>query len=363
MTLLRLMADDLTGALDTAAEFAALAGPVPVLWDSAGEHPGSLALATGTRELSRDAAFARVARSADLLAGADIAFKKLDSLLRGQPAAELAACLQRGAWRSVVLASAFPAQGRVTRRGHQFRCENDDWRAVASIADLLAAEGLGCRAGDPAAPLPSGIAVFDAETEADLAAIVACGHAAPGPVLWCGSGGLGGALAASSPVPRDAVLRGPVLGLFGSDQAVTRRQLAACGPLWIEAEETLPASRVAAVLEARGAALVSLALPTVARDEAARRIAHYFSSLARRLPPPGTLLVAGGETLFALCTALGAQALVADGLVAPGVPRSVFRGGRWDGVAVVSKSGAFGSDQLWRDLLARNGLIAEAQTT
>jgi uncharacterized protein YgbK (DUF1537 family) len=110
-------------------------------------------------------------------------------------------------------------------------------------------------------------------------------------------------------------------------------------------------------------ALVSLALPEVTRDEAARRIARYFTALVRTLPPPGTLLVAGGETLAALCAALGAQALVAEGLVAPGVPRSMLRGGRWDGVAVVSKSGAFGADHLWRDLLARNGFIAEPQTT
>jgi len=50
---LRLLADDLTGALDTAAELTALCGPVRVLWDSAATvtpQPGSVALASGTRE-------------------------------------------------------------------------------------------------------------------------------------------------------------------------------------------------------------------------------------------------------------------------------------------------------------------------
>ena len=74
------------------------------------------------------------------------------------------------------------------------------------------------------------------------------------------------------------------------------------------------------------------------------------------MPRPGTLLAAGGETLRALCRGLGARALEAAGLVAPGVPRSVMRGGAWDGLEVVSKSGAFGADTLWRDLLAGNGL-------
>jgi hypothetical protein len=33
-----------------------------------------------------------------------------------------------------------------------------------------------------------------------------------------------------------------------------------------------------------------------------------------------------------------------------------MQGGAWDGIEVVSKSGAFGADTLWRDLLAGNGL-------
>ena len=47
--------------------------------------------------------------------------------------------------------------------------------------------------------------------------------------------------------------------------------------------------------------------------------------------------------------------LVRLALVTPGVPRSRLRGGAWDDVTVVSKSGAFGPDALWRDLLAGNG--------
>ena len=104
-------------------------------------------------------------------------------------------------------------------------------------------------------------------------------------------------------------------------------------------------------------ALASLDLPAgLARGEAARRIEAAFAELARSLPRPGTLIAAGGETLRALCRSLGARSLETTGLVAPGVPRSAMRGGAWDGVEVVSKSGAFGADALWRDLLAGNGL-------
>jgi uncharacterized protein YgbK (DUF1537 family) len=63
------------------------------------------------------------------------------------------------------------------------------------------------------------------------------------------------------------------------------------------------------------------------------------------------LLVTGGETLHGVCTALGATHLEVQGRIVPGLPRSILRGGRWDGVTVVSKSGAFGTPALLRDLL------------
>jgi uncharacterized protein YgbK (DUF1537 family) len=359
MTVLRLIADDLTGALDTAAEFAALCGPVPVRRDHMAS-PGSLAIATGTRELPRAEAIARVAQAAPRLAGADIAFKKLDSLLRGHAMAELGACLGAGAWRSVVLAPAFPAQGRVTRGGRQFLRDRGGWREVADLVALCAAAGLPAQRVEPGAALPEGIALFDAETEADLARIAARGRAAPGPVLWCGSGGLGRALAAVAPVRADTALRGPVLGLFGSDQDVTRRQLAACGALWTEMAEDTPPAAIAQALD-RGAALVTVALPSLSRAEAARRIAACFARLLAGLPRPGTLLVAGGETLGAVLDALGAS-VEAQGLVMPGLPRAVLRGGRWDGVDLISKSGAFGGDMLWHDLLASQPFMTERQT-
>jgi uncharacterized protein YgbK (DUF1537 family) len=151
-----------------------------------------------------------------------------------------------------------------------------------------------------------------------------------------------------------------VLGLFGSDQAGTARQLAACGPCWLRLVEgggAEAAARVVRLMETAGVALASLDLPDgLDRADAARRIEAAFTDLARRLPRPGTLIAAGGETLRALCRCLGARSLEATGLVAPGVPRSVMRAGGWDGLEVVSKSGAFGTDMLWRDLLAQNGL-------
>ncbi len=105
-------------------------------------------------------------------------------------------------------------------------------------------------------------------------------------------------------------------------------------------------------------ALVKFALADgLSRAEAAQRIARELTTLISALNPPGTLIVAGGETLKAVCVALGAHALQVTGRIVPGLPRSVLQGGRWAGVDVISKSGAFGTSELWRDLLRDNHLL------
>lgn len=359
---LRLIADDITGALDTAAEFIGLFGAVDIAWGDAPAGPGSLALDAGTREVTRDAARDRVRALAPALRGAGIAYTKIDSLLRGHAAAQIAACFGLGAWTHCIVAPAFPAQGRVTRGGRQWaRGPDGAWATVGADAlpRLLAAEGLRARLAADGEPPAPGITVFDAETEDDLLRVAALGRRLPGPVLWCGSGGLARALAGgSAPVPC-TTLAAPVLGLFGSDQPASARQLAACGDAWVRIADggAEDARRVTQRLATSGAALVSVALPPgIGRDAAATRIAAAMATLTHGIDRPGTLIVAGGETLRALCGGLGATHLAATGIVAPGVPRSVMRGGRWDGVAIVSKSGAFGADTLWRDLLAGNGL-------
>src|SRR3954462_7135815 len=112
------------------------------------------------------------------------------------------------------------------------------------------------------------------------------------------------------------------------------------------------AAALARRLTQQGVALAGLSLPGgVSTAEAARRINHELGMLVRRLDPPGTLLVAGGETLRGLCLALEAERLDLDGHILPGVPRSILRGGRFDGVRVISKSGAFGERTLLRRLL------------
>jgi uncharacterized protein YgbK (DUF1537 family) len=370
MPSLRLLADDLTGALDTAAEFVGVCGPINVTWAEAlpSQLPACLAIDTGTRERDRAQSVAIVERLAPLLRDGAIAYKKVDSLLRGAWAAELGACLRSGPWTSCIVAPAFAYQGRRTFCGQQYaRAQDGRWSRVGdNLLVQLAAEGLDARPGRLDTDLAQGINVFDAETEDDLDRIVAIGRRASRPVLWCGSGGLAGALARGGDASAPSRLRKPILGLFGSDQPATAAQLAACGPAVVALAETSDdnAELVRRKLGTSSVALVKCDLaPGLSRGEAARRIARALASLTAALDPPGTLIVAGGETLRALCLALGAHALEVTGRIMPGLPRSIIRGGRWAGVEVISKSGAFGAPSLWHKLLQDNQLISERHDT
>ena len=357
---LLLIGDDLTGALDTAAQFVGLFGQISVHW-RASASGSSLAFDSGARELSGAAAEAAVAArlAGQTLDTATLCYAKLDSLLRGHPAHEIAAWLRRGAFEHCIVAPAFPAQGRITLEGRQFHFDGSRWVPIAT--DLLASlrelgvDGALCRVGDPA---PAGVSLWNATSDSDLDAIVAAGRAASGRVLWCGSGGLASALARSTghAAKIDYAIARPALGLFGSDQAVTAAQFETCDACAFTLADGGPASaaRLSRSLDETGVALARLALPVdISREAATKRIAREFGRLLGALAPPTTLLVSGGETLRAVCEALGADHLELAGQVEPGIPVSILRGSRFDGVRIVSKSGAFGDRDLIKRLLAR----------
>jgi len=233
----------------------------------------------------------------------------------------------------------------------------------AELAQLKA-ESIDARQGRPDTLSHGGVQVFDAESDRDLDRVVEMGRRLAAPVLWCGSGGLAGALARGSRADVPRHLKKPVLGLFGSDQIVTASQLEACGEATVTLAEGEGAARVHRKLADDGVALVKFSLSgRLSRAEAARRIAREMTTLIGTLDPPGTLIVAGGETLKAVCVALGAHALQVAGRLVPGLPRSILQGGRWAGVDVISKSGAFGTRELWRDLLHDNQLLSTGKPT
>jgi uncharacterized protein YgbK (DUF1537 family) len=358
MTQVRIIADDLTGALDTAAQFASADSAIPVFLNGRlpAHLPRAFAIDADTREKDSSGAASVATRDAPLLAprAGAIAFKKLDSLLRGHCGLELVATLRAAPVARCVIAPAFPFQGRVTRGGQQYAFRGASWHRVGEdLRATLESHGIAVRAARAGEPVLEGISLWDAETDDDLRRIADAGRKLSPPALWCGSGGLAAALAGGD-VPVAGKPVRPILGIFGSDHPATTAQLGACGEHVLKLKDGGGASAalVSARLEGSGVCLVAFDLPTgMARFAASELIAREVAQLSRRVPPPRSLLIAGGETLRALCQSLATDHLDVIGQIMPGVPVSVMCGGRWDRVQVTSKSGAFGQDVLLRRLL------------
>lgn len=266
-----IVADDLSGAADSAVAFAGRARTA-VSVDPAAGWPDATVVAvdTDSRYAPVDVAQARVGAVAVQAAavGARV-MKKIDSTLRGNVAAEIAAAAkavgaaQKGSRRPglAVIAAAFPATGRTTRGGvvHVAGRPLADRRHGGDIGALLAeagltSEGFGLDVVRKPATLRARIAqaytegldavVCDSDTDADLAAVVAAAEDTPHPVLLVGSGGITAAMAAAAsdvgggadgtPVSgggplasAPAVLPGPSLAVVGSYSDLARAQRAA----------------------------------------------------------------------------------------------------------------------------------------
>jgi uncharacterized protein YgbK (DUF1537 family) len=364
---LRVLADDLTGALDTSAQFAGSFGPVAVKFreGDAESDDVSLAYSSATREQTAEVTAARLTGLGGFFRGSGIAFKKIDTLLRGHTALEVATAFRAGGFASAIVAPAFPAQGRVTCAGVQrMRQFDGSWLDVApAFLQQLRGQGIDARhATTPASVRGAGVFFCDAETEADLTAIVARAPRLKPPLMWAGSAGLAAALAGAR-TPRCSVPPRPLLAIIGSVHPVSVAQLRVVSAHWpgavveVRAAQAAPAS-IEAALEQQSLAVARLAAPDGSTSALARRwITDTLAHVLPRLGRPAGLLVAGGETLEAVANALGADSFSVAGEIAPGVPRSVMHGGRWDGVWVASKSGAFGDANLLVRMLERAGAI------
>ena len=349
---LRLIADDLTGALDTAAQFARERRLIPVFLNGRLPDPvqGDVAIDAATRDTDASAAVEVALRMAPVLAPAPetLSYKKVDSRLRGSPGLELAATLRAVPARYCIIAPAFPVHGRVTRGGRQYLLGEGARQPVGEdIRAMLLSQRISVALRIPGEAVPEGISLWDAESDMDLRAIASSGAALPDPVLWCGSGGLAAALAGPAP-PSAPPLARPMLGVLGSDHPVTGAQVAASGPdVLMISDGDSDAAGVAQRIREKGVCLLGFNLPpALSRQEAARRIAQSIEKLVQRIPRPASLFATGGETTRAVCLSVGAERLEVLGEVAPGIPVSRIVGGRWDGVSVVSKSGAFGDEML-----------------
>lgn len=377
-----ILADDLTGAADCAIPFARRGAWVSVHWNAATIDRAAdvVSFDAATRGL---AAAAASDRHRNLVAALPWrgrrVFKKIDSTLRGQPAAEIAAVLTATGLGHAICAPAFPAQGRTTRDGRVLvggipleasaLWKDDHSYADADVAAMLATAGVtarqvGLQARRARAFGPDdGVSVCDAGTDADLDRIVAAGLAGPD-CLWIGSAGLAHALARATwkGGPQSSAIeprRGNVLVVAGSRAAATRAAV-----LRLAASPGVSRMTVSAAMTGKDVA-DALAAGDVVLDIGGEGSGAANMALADRLgrvaaaavESAGGLVATGGETAAAVLRHIGAEGIRLCDEVEAGVPLGLTLGRV--AVPIVTKAGAFGNDETLLRALIRLRAIGQ----
>ena len=113
------VADDLTGACDSSVAFLAMGSVGVTLWPPPIDPAWNcVAISTESRDESAQTSTHRSSEAAAALrkAGVDLWFRKVDSLMRGNVAADIAGTLEVSN-DGCVLAPAIPEEGRITVGG------------------------------------------------------------------------------------------------------------------------------------------------------------------------------------------------------------------------------------------------------
>ncbi len=334
------VADDLTGALDSSVAFAERGLKVlcalsfSELKEAMDGGADVVAVSTGSREIEREEAVARVTSALGVIKahahGEKIRiFKKVDSRLKGHVADEVQA-LGFSAEQTLVC-PAIPRLGRFVKKG------------------FLAGEGVDVPIDVAAVVgLPASCCI-DASSQSDIELAI---RDFPEDGLFVGAAGLAEALALKvAPEPRKDVMpspEAPALFAIGSRDPVTLVQLDAfeteAAPNGVVPTPEPWDEDVKVIQMTPGTAVVS-------GQEAGACFADGIADWIA-VTKPRTFLGCGGESAAAICARLQIGILQVIGEVLPGLPLSKSTG-NGDDMFIITKSGGFGSKDTLVKLAAK----------
>ncbi|MGD9713458.1 MAG: four-carbon acid sugar kinase family protein [Thermomicrobiales bacterium] len=384
-----IIADDLTGAADTAGAFAST-GLAVVLSLAGLTTPEAevLALSTDCRDAGSGDVYQRVSAT---LARARCNgeprrwFQKIDSAMRGHPGAEIPMIMQAIGCEIAVCAPALPAQGRtvvdgqVVINGHPLHLttlgEGKPSSSVETILSLPA--GMRVVAVNLASLRSQGaldrliqtgesptLLIVDAETEDDLLMIARAIVDRPD-ILPVGSAGLGTAVASKCCLPPRGLTRGniraspaPAFCVAGSAHQVCARQVefargqgaAVVRPFQIEHRWTSREiddlrERIRDHLRAGKDTILTTAgfAPSMLDGQVLSEQLAWVAAGPILDGLCGSLLLTGGDIAAAVCTQIDADFIWVRGEVSAAIPWGVLGGGPCAGIPIVTKAGSFGS--------------------
>lgn len=327
------IADDLTGALDAVAPFAqaglrCFVATGPDRMAAALLHePQVVAVSTNSRDLASDLARIAVTAVTTALRNTPVLFKKIDSRLKGNIAAEVLAMADAAGLRQVLLCPAIPQMGRVVSGG---RLQGFGVTAPMPVATVLA-DAARLRVHTP-----------DAVSDADIDAILT--SIAPGTLL-IGARGLSAGLARQfpqrQPAPIPSVLPRPLAFVIGSRDPKTLQQVAALRQAHPVAQFIAAPNGQADPCLAGSGVIILQAVPGDSPTDPLS-VTQALAASCRRLfvTPPAAMLLTGGDTSLAVLTEIGVGVLQVLGEAQPGMP--LCRAPGPGAPLIVTKSGGFG---------------------
>lgn len=412
MARLAVIADDLTGANDTAVQFAKRGISTCVQIDFDQEHldrqdTDVIVLNTDSRDMQKEDAYAAVQKAAELLKAQHVEhiYKKVDSTLRGNFGAEIAAVDDVFHPPLVVIAPAFPKNHRLTIGGYHFlnglpiEMTEIAHAPKTPVHDSFIARLIEKQTGHTAGlismvTLKQGVEemkqkirkylekgqrwiVFDVAQEEHFDLILQS-VAEYENVLWVGSAGLANYLPglyhwSSRHKGVQTAAAGATLIAAGSVSHTTQAQVMELlkqpdverirldveAFLHDEAAELQRCCQAAqcAIREQKDVLLVSGATDQdvaravkagaacgLKRNEVSERTACFMSKVICGLDMTGLagMVLTGGDIAVHVLRELQAENIEIVSEVAAGIPLGRLRGGRCSGMKVVTKAGAFG---------------------
>lgn len=399
------VADDLTGAADTGIQFQNHSLQTRVVVDSSAEFPGRdgdvrvLSINVDSRACTTETAYARAYETVKKLSvqPGDLFYKKIDSTLRGNCAAELDAVLDASGRRIALVAPSYPAMERKILNGvlsvpNGYECNvTEIFKQGKRPVHYVKAENLRNRPEETAARMHaekgSAIFLFDAETDEDLRRVAQLGQTVENPI-FCGSAGLAtGLLSCCGGMPEiksapDQNIRPAslVLTVTGSRKKETAEQIrylkerCKFGLVMSNPEDILytsaPEEKIRNLSEELrkelesagwGVALVFDSLfenqigfdnETIDERNKGTALAEVLGKVIYQVRDDfDGLVLVGGDTALGVCRGLGVGSILLRGEVSPGVIYGEFADGIKKGMPVVTKSGAFGKPESLADVI------------
>lgn len=399
-TALVIIADDLTGTLDTAIKFSQR-GAHTVAIDARGaeqlvpyleEGYEVVSVNTATRHMEGEEAY-RIVHSlvrCALKHGVGCIYKKTDSVLRGNIACEIEALKDASRAAFIPFAPAYPELRRTVEGGimkvagvplAQTSFAHDPFEPITSsdTLDLFRSSSLKAISSCDEAFIPAegqaDVVVYDGRTGEDMYKLAQNLYKA-GCRVFCGCAGFAQALSRMlyrGHVMSHTLIPRPMLVVCGSVNPVSKRQLDVLEASGVrrlriaEGEAMEPdfatsgrfSSLVDGIMDAlgtEGLAILDteadLSAVSCSAMESARKVSHALASIVHSCIDRGcfTVFVIGGDTMLSLLEELGRVVVEPVSELEKGIVLSyVLYDGRR--MTLLSKSGGFGSDDLILELV------------